>query len=239
MKRILGIILIVILISFCGSLIKKGASHLIYSHSKHVEEMGLECEFCHNNASSSNNAEDILIPEMSKCGECHDIKSNCEKCHSEPSNVVKIGQIVENIVFSHKEHLKRGLECLSCHKGINKSKDVFTKHIPEMERCFECHDGKKVSKRCNLCHINLKESGLIPKNHDNFWRDSHGIIARVKESECYECHSEGKCARCHEGRIETDVHPRGFKFQHGIKASADPKSCNVCHSIEFCKKCHG
>jgi predicted CXXCH cytochrome family protein len=92
------------------------------------------------------------------CNECHEL----ELKEGSLPEVVKTGIPViwyRHVRFSHKAH--RIVECESCHKGVDQSKETKDVLLPGIERCRDCHrhEGLAFSSQksraltnCAACH---------------------------------------------------------------------------------------
>ncbi len=129
-----------------------------YSHRIHVHELGLECSFCHENVEKSATT---LPPPVSLCMSCHEavktespeIKKLTKYYESgEPVPWIKVHKFKDWVYFSHKRHIKAGIDCSFCH-GEVKAMDVVRKvRSMRMGFCVKCHEIYKAPKECNICH---------------------------------------------------------------------------------------
>lgn len=243
-SRNLGLLFsLVLVLSACVvmTVAQKTPSGISFSHTLHIQGVEMSCDTCHPQAQASAMASDRLLPVKSACAECHDVTSECASCHpnSDPAKIQPLPQPVTGIIFSHSQHSSLGETCDQCHVGVIKSGRATDRLMPTMALCTGCHDGGQAPAGCGTCHVDLKKSGLKPKDHDALWKEAHGLPARGRETECYQCHDMSQCSGCHEGRIETEVHPRGFRFFHGVEVTTDPQRCKACHGKQYCLRCHG
>lgn len=145
-------------ISFTGSTIDQPIK---YNHSKHVEEIGLECIQCHQHYETDSAAG---LPVLEDCTECHSellgeseeekkllqfVDENLEV----PWN--RVFQLPRHVFFSHRRHIVLGqLECNICHGDMEKLTEPPQKSDNEvtMDFCIECHEDTGVSIDCMNCH---------------------------------------------------------------------------------------
>ena len=105
-----------------------------FSHSFHADIA--ECTDCHSKVPESTSLNDRLLPSHNDCGNCHDVDDdkNCKTCHKNDVYEPLI-QDKTNIIFNHKDHLAKGLECKDCHKDFTKINysDEAEQKFPPME----------------------------------------------------------------------------------------------------------
>jgi c(7)-type cytochrome triheme protein len=104
---------------------------------------------------SNNLLADSLFRGNLECGECHEISGGktLDSWQFAPLKLYRDRD--RKSVFSHAKH--RTTRCESCHdkRESQSSADVS---MPKIEKCRECHSGKrvvknKVSTRCDQCHV--------------------------------------------------------------------------------------
>lgn len=218
--------------------------HLIFSHMKHVDEMGIDCQTCHTAVDTSMHGTDNLLPSMETCFKCHDgetAPNKCTICHTHPDEAQVIPpSTTYSPKFPHKTHLDQGVKCLVCHKGITKAVNTVAVHLPKMNRCQSCHRQKRVSDplTCRVCHT--KQQDLKPITHRLDWKHVHQFAAESNPKDCAQCHAQTYCEDCHEGKNLTHkTHPLNFEWNHAIEAKAGKTQCISCHEDEvFCIQCH-
>ncbi len=117
-----------------------------FDHHLHVEQVGMDCRYCHTNVEISGRAG---VPAASTCMNCHDtIKSDSpllapirESYESgEPVEWVRIHQAPEHVYFNHAAHVNRGVSCVECHGEVNRMEVVRHEKSLSMAFCLECHN---------------------------------------------------------------------------------------------------
>ena len=216
-------------------------SDLIFSHKFHTEEADATCNDCHAKAAESHNAADDLLPDMETCYNCHDEEdTDCTSCHKNGEEPVLLPRINNYIThFSHKAHIDRDTECETCHSGIS-AKEFVTEgmHLPTMETCMNCHDVPQTTEGCYLCHD--KNESIIPANHMENWKRSHGSYAETGSENCNSCHQKSYCIDCHQGdNLMNQSHPAEFILTHSASYLTRESSCFTCHqNTNYCIECH-
>lgn len=131
---------------------------IAYNHKLHLEEVGLECDNCHQYADKSPRAG---IPAMEICMECHEsvavdnpeikkLKNYWDK--KEPVPWVKVHVQPWHVYFTHKRHIKANIECTYCHGEIKAMGTVRKVRSLEMGWCVTCHRENNAPTDCLICH---------------------------------------------------------------------------------------
>lgn len=132
-------------------------------------------------------------------------------------------QVEQPIAFTHKVHLKNGMQCTDCHKGVADGPDAT---IPNVQLCMTCHQVIATDKpEIKKVAAYQKKGELIPWQRV-FWfypsdhvRFQHGPHIRAGV-DCATCHGDmkqetvavrkkgldmGFCVNCHRMRkVSTD-----------------------------------
>lgn len=166
-----------------------------------------------------------------------------------------------SLIFPHPLHVvEQGIECVTCHGGIETSARAEDRNLPSMETCSNCHDTDD-DKLCGECHRDPENptdvetaEPTVSNNHQRHLAAKivcsvcHGMPSVEptipSKPTCMRCHNgvraASDCALCHE-RKQTlaNLHPSGWKHQHAEQAVLDPDWCAACHRQEqFCIDCH-
>jgi hypothetical protein len=177
-----------------------------FSHRFHITEAGVtECATCHAAATTSKFTTDNLAANHDACVTCHDEQVNdteqtkCGYCHINPSNIQAAAAVKRDLIFSHEAHTAlKGVECQTCHVGVDQIENVTAANFPSMTTCNTCHNDKKATNTCEACHTNFVT--LLPVDHErsDFSRN-HRDMTRLGalSTDCQTCHSETFCQQCH------------------------------------------
>jgi len=154
---------------------EKLAQPIAYSHMLHAGTLEIQCEYCHANARRSIHAG---VPSTETCMNCHKMvdptgRPELKKLkgywdRQEPIPWVKVHDLPDFVYFSHKRHVKAGVDCTECHGDVKGTLTVGQRVKPlNMGWCLTCH-----------------------KTHPSV--DEHyGAQAELRRSElkdCYTCH---------------------------------------------------
>jgi hypothetical protein len=116
-----------------------------FSHAIHVDELGLDCRYCHNNVDKSWYSN---IPSSVTCMNCHNqvlaqdprlapVRESVET--GKPIEWVQIHRTPDYVYFNHSVHVNRGISCFSCHGQVNKMDEVRHEKPFSMSFCLDCH----------------------------------------------------------------------------------------------------
>jgi len=154
------------------------------------------------------------------CNDCHQGKTrdigtdSCINCHSQGE---------ERTAFMARHQEQYGLDCTSCHDGLDRMHDFVHEKVFPLE-------GKHAEIACQDCHKDKVFAGT-PK-------------------ECVHCHEEPKihagffgvqCQLCHKTQAWAPalLHMHSFPLDHGKQGEV---ACRVCHPSRYtettCYGCH-
>ncbi len=97
---------------------------IAFPHNRHVPRDGIQCEYCHSAARNSIHAG---TPEISTCMGCHksvltdspEIQLLTEYWNKkEPVPWKKVHDLPDFVNFSHKRHVRAGVNCTECHGQV-------------------------------------------------------------------------------------------------------------------------
>jgi hypothetical protein len=129
-----------------------------FPHTIHAGTLRLPCTFCHLFAERSRFA---TAPPLQICMGCHrtiatdrpEIKKLTRYFEAKKSIEWKrVYEVPDFIYFSHKRHVKAGLECAACHGDVAGMKRVRRVSNLVMGWCVSCHRVRKASMDCTTCH---------------------------------------------------------------------------------------
>lgn len=133
---------------------------IAFSHKIHISRVGLECTHCHQYVERSPRAG---IPPLATCMECHravatdrpeiqKLTGYWEREQPVPWNRVYTMRKRKYVYFTHKRHIKAGVECINCHGDVGQM-DVMRKvKSLEMGWCITCHRSRGAPVDCYTCH---------------------------------------------------------------------------------------
>ena len=116
-----------------------------YSHKLHVDQLGIDCRYCHANVERSQEA---MIPASDTCMGCHAlVKADSPKLEAlrsswqqnQPVPWVRVHKLPDHVFFDHSVHVANGVGCVSCHGRIDQMEVVRLDKPISMGWCLECH----------------------------------------------------------------------------------------------------
>lgn len=116
-----------------------------FSHAVHVDQVGLDCRYCHHAVEKSWYSN---VPASSTCMNCHNqvlatdprlalVRESFQTGKSIPW--VQVHKVPDYVYFNHSVHVRRGVSCVECHGQINKMEEVYHAKPLSMSFCLECH----------------------------------------------------------------------------------------------------
>ncbi len=131
-----------------------------FSHRVHAGDNEIPCMMCHAYADRSPSAG---VPSVSKCVGCHRTiaadKPEVQKIFSywderQPIPWIKVHDVPDFVHFTHKRHIKAGIECEECHGAIETMDRVERQESLKMPWCVSCHTEREVEhgRDCWTCH---------------------------------------------------------------------------------------
>jgi formate-dependent nitrite reductase cytochrome c552 subunit len=165
-----------------------------FSHAKHVNEVGMDCRYCHSNVDKSYHSN---VPTSQTCMNCHNqikttspllapIRESYETGKAVPW--VWIHKTPDYAYFNHSIHVNRGVSCVECHGKVNEM-DVVTHMQPlSMGFCITCHRAPEARLRDPKDIYNLNSLPLVEQGRGQEAKD---MIANWKvkaPQSCSGCH---------------------------------------------------
>ena len=123
-----------------------------FSHEHHVNELGIDCRYCHTSVETSSSAG---IPPTHTCMSCHSqIWTNSpllepirESYRSDrPIQAAdgtvgwnRLNKVPDFVYFNHSIHINRGISCNICHGPVEKMQLTYRGRPFFMAWCIGCH----------------------------------------------------------------------------------------------------
>lgn len=131
---------------------------IAFPHTVHAGSLRLACTFCHTFAERSPRAG---IPPLATCMTCHQSialeKAEVKKLRGyverkEPVVWQRVHRLPGHVRFTHKRHLRAGIDCAVCHGGVAKMARVKRVRPLTMGWCVTCHRQRGAPTDCATCH---------------------------------------------------------------------------------------
>ncbi len=116
-----------------------------FSHAVHVDQVGLDCRYCHTGVEKSWYSN---VPASSTCMNCHNqvLKDDPRlalvresAATGRPIPWMQVHKLPEFVYFNHSVHVNRGISCVECHGQINQMDEVYHAKPLSMLFCLNCH----------------------------------------------------------------------------------------------------
>jgi hypothetical protein len=129
-----------------------------FSHKVHVNQVALQCTHCHRNVDRGAQA---TVPAMAICMECHkNVKTDSPEIQKLTQaweaqrgvEWIKVHDLPWHVNFTHKRHIKAGIQCESCHGDVRGMDTMRQVRSLEMGWCVNCHRLNRASTDCLTCH---------------------------------------------------------------------------------------
>ncbi len=116
-----------------------------FNHRFHVQEIGMQCAYCHGGTEASPIA---AIPALDLCMGCHrivgaqldpilDLKGYWDR--GEPVPWERVYKLADFVQFPHDAHIRNDLECSECHGAVEDMDRVSKAESLGMGWCLACH----------------------------------------------------------------------------------------------------
>lgn len=135
---------------------------IAFSHVTHVQQVQLDCQYCHWSVNKSSYA---AIPEVETCVGCHKwVGGQTEEQKQEIAKLndyyargaaipwERVHVMPDYVRFNHKRHVKAGVGCQECHGQIPAMEVVERVSSMKMGWCLDCHREQGSSIDCYVCH---------------------------------------------------------------------------------------
>jgi len=131
---------------------------IAFSHVIHAGKLGLACTHCHVNVERSSQA---TVPTLSICMECHKSaatdRPEVQKLtraweEGRPVEWIKVHDLPWHVRFTHKRHIRAGVDCAVCHGELKAMPRVRRVRSLEMGWCIQCHRANNAPTDCLVCH---------------------------------------------------------------------------------------
>jgi len=188
-----------------------------FSHKHHVQQLGIDCRYCHTSVETSGFAG---IPPAKTCMTCHSqVWTNAKVLEpvreayrtGQPIQWAKVHRLPQFSYFNHSAHVAKGVACVTCHGPVDHM-EMVSKHAPlTMQWCLECHrnpekfvgakeavfksDWVDLNHRDFDKYIDLAKKELpadstatTPEEIRKALVKQRGIPGAMKMTECYVCH---------------------------------------------------
>ncbi len=116
-----------------------------FDHRHHVRDEGIDCLYCHYEATRSKYAG---VPPTAVCMNCHSQvwqragrlePVRASAFDGQPLHWRRVHQLPEFVYFDHSAHVTHGVGCVECHGRIDLMPEVHAVAPLTMQWCLDCH----------------------------------------------------------------------------------------------------
>jgi hypothetical protein len=136
---------------------------IAFPHELHVNQLGLDCRFCHTQVDKDSHAG---IPSMETCYGCHreilsqtDFLKPVRDAYQNKKALPwkRVNNLADHVYFHHAGHIRAGVACESCHGDVAHQPLIAKEKPLTMEWCLSCHKNQNEPLRqklmdCSTCH---------------------------------------------------------------------------------------
>lgn len=169
-----------------------------FSHLHHVDQLGIDCRYCHTSVEIAASAN---IPPTETCMTCHSqiwteapmlepVRTSWEE--DESIEWERVHDLSDFVYFNHSIHVNKGVGCETCHGRVDNMPLVWKENTLQMEWCLECHRNPAdyVRPADEIFTMGYAES--LPEEGDQLI-DGHALVAEYgievgRLDNCSICH---------------------------------------------------
>ena len=190
-----------------------------FSHLHHVNQLGIDCRYCHTSVENSAYAG---IPPTKTCMNCHqqmwagaELLEPVRKSYKTnmPIEWTKVHNTPDYVYFNHSIHVAKGVGCSSCHGRVDEMPLVFQSKTLLMEWCLNCHRVPELHLRPKSEVFNL---GWKPT--DVAFTDDHGTKYSSIDTDGTKILTQSQSEL---GRM--------LKEKYHVRESQTITNCSICH----------
>lgn len=164
-----------------------------FSHNTHVNQLGMDCRYCHNMVERSWYSN---VPAAGTCMNCHNqvlatdprlalVRESAAT--GKPIPWVQVHKLPDFAYFNHSVHVNRGISCVHCHGDIHKMDEVRHDKTLSMAFCLECHrdPAKNLRPKEKVTDLDWNPHQNLPQD----WFTKKAQEMKVNASQnCSACH---------------------------------------------------
>ena len=191
-----------------------------FSHEHHVNELGINCLYCHTSVEKSAHSN---LPATEVCMSCHSqIWTNSpllepvreSYINNTPIKWNQLNKVPEFVYFNHSIHVNRGLNCNICHGPVQAMQLAYKGKTFHMAWCLNCHRNPEnfVAEKEQVLGLYEKGQKTAAKNYAGLTAEEQALL-------------NGQDYKRTPAELE---HGRQLVKQYGIKTK-QLSDCWICH----------
>ncbi|TVQ89638.1 MAG: hypothetical protein EA397_14805 [Deltaproteobacteria bacterium] len=168
-----------------------------FSHYKHAQMLGIDCQYCHSEARKSKHSG---IPPLQTCMGCHQwVKTDSKDIQKvasywkeeKPIPWKKVHDIADFVHFAHKPHIRGGVDCTECHGQVQ------LQGMPERIHVGVNHDDGEPIQADRVVNVMIRETTMqmgwcidCHANHPSIDKNygDQANLRRAELKDCWTCH---------------------------------------------------
>lgn len=117
-----------------------------FSHQHHVNDVGLDCRYCHTGVETRAHAR---LPTVAICMTCHSqlyrdapMLAPLHRAWTDPAIPLawqRVHDLPDFVYFDHSIHINKGVGCSSCHGRVDQMPLIWRTGSLKMQWCLACH----------------------------------------------------------------------------------------------------
>jgi|694.fasta_scaffold91577_1 hypothetical protein len=186
------------------------AQPIPFSHKIHVDQLGLDCRYCHSFVDVAGHSN---VPGNNTCWNCHQhVQRESPKLQplrdrmdatlkhpdfGKPIEWVRVHKAPDYVYFNHSAHVNRGISCQSCHGDVDQMEVVYQAESHSMGWCLECHRAPENHLRPleEVYNFNYDAETYISNNPQLGVKTTEELGLKLKEQ--FNVKPKEACATCH------------------------------------------
>ncbi|RRR72305.1 MAG: cytochrome C [Candidatus Viridilinea halotolerans] len=171
------------------------AQSIPFSHKHHVDELKIDCLYCHATVEQAAHAG---FPSSDTCMSCHSqIWTNSPLLEpvrvsfqtDQPVIWTRIYDLPDFVYFNHSIHIAKGIGCASCHAGTDQQHLTAKSQALWMGWCLGCHRSPEEEIRPREEIFNMAYDPLsLPLEQRLALVAEYQIATDGRLTNCYVCH---------------------------------------------------
>ena len=180
-----------------------------FSHKIHVDQLGLDCRYCHSFVDVSGTSN---VPTGNTCWNCHQhVQKDSPKLaplhksmdvnyvgyDGKPIEWVRVHKAPDYVYFNHSAHVNRGISCQSCHGDVDQMEVVYQAESQSMALCLDCHRAPEKHLRPleEVFNFNYGDKDVSKYSKDSAVKTTQDLGLKLKEQ--FKINSKTSCTTCH------------------------------------------
>lgn len=166
---------------------------ITFSHRHHVEELAIDCRYCHGDVARGPNAG---MPASQACWSCHSqiftespmlepLRQSIT--NNEPIRWQRVTDLKDVVYFNHAAHIQNGVSCQTCHGDVASMGLVYQAKPLTMKWCVECHR-KPERHQANFKRVIATRSTPPPPIDFESEPPDDSLHTQINLTDCTTCH---------------------------------------------------